>query len=320
MAGQDRELDELRDRVNCCTVLEVARWHLDQAESSRNSPKYRNGGSGVIVVRYAGRGWFDPLGGRKGDVIALAQYLWCLNIGQARARLRPLAGIEPKFAPLARYEPRATLLDAGVEWRKGHLLRPGSRGWRYLTETRRLPAETVRRASEANNLREGVCGTVWAPHCCDKGKLLGWEMRGPEYKGYLRDGRKSLYGIGAHRPTRVAATESFIDAMSLATLESWRSGTRYVSTGGGWTEAGTNLLRAFLIQGAVLVAATDQGVGGNLMADRLCEIARTAGAPFERLIPGAKDWNAQLHPTGTKERADESRCDLAGHQSPISKE
>lgn len=300
MAGQDRELDELRRRVNCCTVLEAAKWRLDRAESSQNSPKYRDGDGGVIVVRHAGRGWFDPICGRKGDVVALAQYLWRLNIGQARARLRPLAGMEPKFVPLARSEPRATPLDVGAEWRQGRPLRPGSRGWCYLTDARGIPAEAVRRACEADGLREGVCGTTWAAHRAEGGEPLGWEMRGPEYKGYLRGARKSLYQVGTHRPSRVSVAESFIDALSLAALEGWRADTRYVSTGGGWTEAGAGLLRGHLAMGAVLVAATDRGRGGNLMADRLREIARDAGGAFERLEPEAKDWNAQLHRgTGT---------------------
>jgi len=44
----------------------------------------------------------------------------------------------------------------------------------------------------------------------------------------------------------------------------------------------------------VVVAATDQGIGGDLLAGRLEDLARTQGIPFERRRPAAKDWNDQL--------------------------
>jgi hypothetical protein len=44
----------------------------------------------------------------------------------------------------------------------------------------------------------------------------------------------------------------------------------------------------------VVVAATDQGIGGDLLAGRLEDLARTHGIPFERRRPAAKDWNEQL--------------------------
>ena len=48
---------------------------------------------------------------------------------------------------------------------------------------------------------------------------------------------------------------------------------------------------------ACLVAATDQGQGGELLAERLRLVAKEARASFGRLRPHAQDWNAQL--TGT---------------------
>ena len=43
-----------------------------------------------------------------------------------------------------------------------------------------------------------------------------------------------------------------------------------------------------------LVAATDQGTGGDVLAHRLSELAAATGVEFSRLQPGAKDWNDQL--------------------------
>lgn len=82
--------------------------------------------------------------------------------------------------------------------------------------------------------------------------------------------------------------------MSLATIEGWPAGTVYASTGGGYGSATINALRTILQTCRRLVAATDQGPGGDILAHRLSELAATTGAAFERLRPDAKDWNDQL--------------------------
>jgi hypothetical protein len=298
MVDDNAELNELRDRVNCCTVLEEAKWRLDEAESSQQCPKYRDEGSGIIIVRHAGRGWFEPNAGVKGDVIKLAQYLWQLNIGQVRRRLRPLAGIEPQRLPLTRTKPRTMPLDVLTEWKRGRSLKPGSQGWQYLVADRGLPGDTLRRAATAGSLCEGVYGTVWALHTDAEGRPIGWEMRGPRFQGYLRDGRKGLFQVGAEIAHRLVITEAFIDALSLATLEGWQADTRYASTGGGWTPTADTMIEQHLVQGGSLVSAVDRGVGGNIMTARLLTTAKSFDAEgrFTRLAPMAKDWNEELRP------------------------
>ena len=44
----------------------------------------------------------------------------------------------------------------------------------------------------------------------------------------------------------------------------------------------------------VLVAAVDNGIGGDLLAGRLAKLAAIAAVRFDRLRPKAKDWNQQL--------------------------
>jgi len=295
MAGFDQELEELRARVNCCAVLETAGWKLDATGSTANAPKYRDGDNGIIVVRHHGRAWFDPMEDAcNGDVIALAQHIWRLNIGQARVRLRPLAGIMPKATPHSFSHVRPERIDAAKDWASARRLRPGGQGWAYLTEGRGLPGAILQHVTAEDRLREGVYGTVWASHLDDDSSVIGWEMRGPRYKGFLNGGRKSLFMFGASDPARVAVAESFIDALSLAVIEEMRPDTRYVSTGGGWTPHAAKQLASLVEGGVVMVAATDRGKGGDLMAGRLLAIATASCTPFERLRPDAKDWNAQL--------------------------
>lgn len=295
----DQELDELRERVDCRTVLERAGWDFDSTESTSNAAKFRNG-SDIVIVTHDGRGWFDPLNDARGDVIALAQYVWGGSIGHARKALRPIAGITPTLNPAFKDRKPPGPLDATRAWSKAHKLSPGSHGWRYLTETRALPAPTLARAVSAGLLREGIYGTVWFLHRGADAAACGWEMRGPQYKGFAKGGDKALFWIGKPATAlRFAVAESAIDALSLATLEHWSDDTLYLSTGGGFGPMTADVLRALLRPAVRIAAATDRGRGGELLADRLHELADDAGAGFERLRPEAKDWNEAiqaLHP------------------------
>ena len=91
----DVELDALHGLVDCRSVLDHAGWVCDFAESSAGAVKYRNGGARIVIVAHQGKGWFDPLAGARGDVLALAQYMWGGSLGHARMSLWPLAGIAP---------------------------------------------------------------------------------------------------------------------------------------------------------------------------------------------------------------------------------
>ena len=291
---RDDELTELRARVNCRAVLERAGWTLDERESTRGAAKYRHGAGRIVIVTHEGRGWFDPVNGGKGDVLALAQLVWGGTLGHARKSLRPLAGIAPLPATTAagETEPR----QVAAIWERAALPRPASQAWRYLTEVRGLSADTIHRALAQGVLREGIYGTIWAAHQTAL-DVIGWEMRGPNYKGFAKGGRKRLFRIGAATPARVAVTESAIDALSLAMIEDWREGTLYVSTGGGWGCEASDMLRSVLYDTARLVIATDRGSGGELMASRLADLAREWGVEAERLSPAAHDWNDQIRGT-----------------------
>ncbi len=246
------------------------------------------------------------------------------NLGHARKALRPLAGISPSLNPAA--QPSAIEPVNLDQWHLAPLLRPGSRTWAYLTETRGLLASTVERAAQAGVLREGIYGTVLAKHMSADGQLVGWEMRGPCYKGYSKGGAKALFSVGDTQATRIAVTEAVIDTLSLASIEMWPRGTLYVSTGGGYGPQAEKALQARLRPGVTLVAATDQGQGGELLARRLQALARHCNAGYERLAPMAKDWNEQInHPAMAKavlevKRAAvveaDRRAGWAGHRLP----
>ncbi len=292
---QDAELVELRERVDCRTVLERAGWQVDEGESTRRAAKYRRGAGEIIIVTHDGKGWFDPLAeGARGDVVALAQRVWGGNLGHARKALRPLAGIVPLLLPTSRSRTRGDAADPRSVWLRRPPPRPGSAAWRYLTEERGLPASLLEVVVRRDLVREGVRGTAWFLHCVG-GRPSGWEMRGPSFKGFLAGGAKGVFVFsGSDAPSRVAVCEAAIDALSLAAIDGACDDTAYVSTGGGWGDAGSAEIGQLLLAARVVVAATDRGAGGELLAGRLEDLARRYGISFKRWRPAAKDWNEQL--------------------------
>lgn len=124
-------------------------------------------------------------------------------------------------------------------------------------------------------------------------------MRGPNYKGFSKGGRKTAFFLG-ELPTasRIAITESAIDALSLASIEDWPKNTAYVSTGGGFGSETLKYLGARIPARARVVAATDQGVAGDMLAGRIRRLSEQLAAGFSRLRPSAKDWNEQLLDAG----------------------
>ena len=309
--SHDAELDELRAGVSCAVLLErhPPPWQLDKGESTRRCLKYRRGEGEIILVTHEGRGWWDPGSTAKGDVFSLVQHLVPgLNLGQVRKVLRPLAGLSPSFPKHLRVATREKpTVSFDVRWARRQVPVRGSPTWRYLTETRGLPDPVVIAAVRAEVLREGPYASAWFAHHDHDGRLTGFEMRGPDYRGFSTGGDKTLFRLPGRVVTSSAAmsrlmvAEAPIDAMSVAAIERLRADTLYVAVTGGM---GPQTLKALDLQlrvnaplsDAVLVAATDADHAGDGYAARLQGMAEAARVRFERLRPPVEgeDWNDRL--------------------------
>ena len=306
MNGHDEEVHALRAGVSCAVVLERQGWQLDKRGSTAHCWKYRCGPGAVLIVNHEGRGWWDPTSDRKGDVFALLQALEPgLTFGQVRRALRELSGIAPSF-PVAPRPKRDKMpeLSPPQRWSARPLLARGSRTWRYLAGERALEDAVLAAASRADAVREGPYGSAWFAHRDGAGKVVGIEMRGPDYRGFSADGHKTLFRLQGQTPSlpvpiaRLVVCEAPIDAMSLAGIEELRADTLYVSTAGGMgpdtVGALQALLRGLAVQpGAVLVQATDADGAGERYAAKLAALAAEAGVRSGRILPfgGRKDWN-----------------------------
>jgi hypothetical protein len=306
MAGQDAELDLFRREVNCAAVLEQLppAWTLDRKGSTRRALKYRRGEGEVVIVNHEGRGWWDPQSQAKGDVFDLVQHLDPhLNFGQVRRVLRGFVGIAPTLpdAP-ARARRPGSGRALPERWRERPRLRHGAPVWDYLTGARGLPTTVLTAADTADVVREGFYGSAWFAHRDQAGQVSHVEIRGPDFRGSLRGGHKTLFHLPAAqaRATRLAVVEAPIDALSLAALEGGRPDTAYVATGGGIGPGTQQAIQRLLdamrhIPNALLVGATDANLAGDRYADHHAETAAAAGVRFQRLRPeGQIDWNDVL--------------------------
>jgi len=288
------ELEALRAKVSCEAVLERAGYEIDLKESTRRAVKYRRSGS-IVIVTHDGRGWFDPLSDEKGDVFGLAMLLERTPFPSAAEAVASLVGFQ-----LARPAWRSSRSSVPVEgigerWRSRRSPSPGSGAWRYLCWTRWIPTAIAGQAIREGVLREGPFGSMWAAHVDAEGRVVGWEERGPDWRGFATGGSKVLFRFGPSDASRLCVAEAAIDAMSLAALEGSREQTLYLSTGGGWSPATDAALAELAVRpGLTLVAATDANSQGDVYAERLRRIAEASGCDWQRLRPPAEDWNEVL--------------------------
>ncbi len=302
------DIEILRQAVSCSAVLETAGFAIDLKESTKRAVKYRRTGE-IVIVTHEGRGWFDPLGDDKGDVFSLVVYLDHVGFPEGIQRVAALVGFEPS-ATVWRQPSRELSRDISLteRWLQRRRPWPGSAGWKYLSGERNLPAIVLRAAVSQDSLREGPRGSMWAAHRDLSGQILGWEARGPEWRGFATGGTKTLFSLGPPNGQRMCVTEAAIDAMSLAAIEGMREGTLYLSTGGGWSPATESALRILGERSAaMLVAATDANSQGEAFAQRLRALAEDAGCGWQRLRPPAEDWNEAL-----KQKEEERRSGTKG--------
>lgn len=298
------DLEALRAKVSCEALLERAGYEIDLKESTRRAVKFRRGGN-IVIATHDGRGWFDPLSDEKGDVFGLAMFLDRLPFPSAVKAVGSLVGFDPsrpKWEALRSLQP---IEGINERWLGRRVPSPGSAAWRYLCSDRWIPTTILRQAIREGALREGPQGSMWAAHVDGDARVIGWEERGPEWRGFSTGGSKLLFRLGRTDARRLCVTEAAIDAMSLAALEGQREQTLYLSTGGGWSSATDDALAMLGARpGARFVAATDADPQGQAYANRLRALADKVGCDWQRLAPPADDWNdaLQIRVKGRKEK------------------
>lgn len=314
------EIEKIREAVGCAAVLEQASFALDIKESTRRAVKFRRA-SEIIIVTHDGRGWFDPLSEDKGDVFTLVALLEHLSFPEAVDRAGELIGYQATPIVWKRVSAAPEPADLLARWQARRFPGTGSGAWRYLCWTRAIPASIMRAAISQGGLREGPFGSIWAAHRDNSGLVVGWEERGPEWRGFSTGGSKVLFRLGGADALPLCVTEAAIDAMSLAAIEGSQDGSLYLSTGGGWSPRSEAALVELLARpGALLVCATDANSQGDVFAERLQALAAQHDRQSVRLRPPMEDWNEVLRKRKKESSRDEDRERRAASPSTASRE
>lgn len=297
-----QDIDHIRQSVHCAVLLEKNGFKLDPKESSKKHLKYKNNGQ-TIIVSHEGRGWWNPHGTDKGDVLALQKMFYKdMSFLEVVDSLISFAGILPTFPEvLQKKKDKPPVSSKDILEKK--LLQQNTECWDYLSKKRGLPSEILFMAIKQKIIRQGIKGTSLFLHKKLNGKITGAEMRGPEYQGFTNGGTKTLFYFigGIDQVTRLVIVESAIDALSFAALDPITNGTLYVSTGGGiGPETIVSLeevMKKLIIRNNVMIEiGTDKDQAGNNFADLLYDRFQKYKLHMRRITPigNTKDWNEVL--------------------------
>ena len=241
--------------------------------------------------------WTDNRGG-SGTVIELVQRLHggraACSLGRVRQLLRAfLAGTAESWHPPAAYADGRSPHDPEAVQRKWASMAPI--GGSSFLAGRGISPETT--AAFGCDMRQDRAGRACLAHRGEDGAILGYEIKGENYSGYARGGRRTIGLLGPREKLRqVVVVEQAVKGLALAELEGLPEATVYTSTAGRPSEGGTLVaLRALLAAntGACLVVALDADEAGDSMSGWLR--VRLAEFRPQRLRPqGAVDWDALL--------------------------
>lgn len=300
--------DELETflRLDLRDYLTAEGWELDQAESTRDSFKFRRG-SHVLIVREREDGvwqYFNPQDPQDNGTII--QYLQRRNgvgftLGHVRKHLRgkPRGGMVPKWARAARVPKPLDLAAVAARWEAAQ---PVFDLPHYL-EGRNITAATV--AAFAASLRMDKRGNVLFSHTNDAGQVVGYEISGPDFKGFSKGGVRVLCRLGpidGGEPVKIALVESGVDALSLAQLVGRRDAL-FVSTGGALSPHTLNAIKSAAARYPVaeILLAFDADEAGESYARQVTQ-ALEGRDGVRRVAPQAKDWNDILQARAVKPR------------------
>lgn len=311
--NQSDELGRFKREINLVELAESIGYQIQKKESSKSCIVMKSGGDKIIVAtdKADGHGIYFSTGDESdsGSVIDFYQRRTGGNLGQVRKELRgwlpAAARPNQKRKPYAdRPEPPQPVeRDRAQVLARYAALTPYM--GRYLTYERRIDPAVI----EAFNVLQDVRGNACFQHRDIQG-VSGWEAKNQGFTGFSAGGQKGLF---LARPdtapvVRIVVAEAAIDLMSWAQLQH-APGTAYVSTGGAFSNAQVEQLRAVFARNptAEIVLAHDGDAAGDRMAAQVREIARLGVIVTRDRPPEGSDWNDVLKAGEDEERGPDMR-------------
>ncbi len=313
----DAEITSFKRDINLTEFMVSRGYTLDAKASSRSSVVMVNDEHDKLVVtRGRDQNWvyFSVRDAQDcGSIIDFVQSRGAGHLGRVRQLLRPWVG-EPADGQheRPRADPKRFVRDLEPVERditavraRWEAMEPVQGPHRYLCSERCIPASVLASARLQGRIRSDEFGNAAFVHHNEDG-VCGYEIRGPEFKGFAKGGLKGLFSSSAEpNDTRAVFAESAIDALSYWALHP-DPHTRIFSFS-GQLGASQPALIASAIQGmppaTEIVLAMDRDKAGVALAARLGDIFTAVGRDELTLThqrpngPGT-DWNDELRLAG----------------------
>ena len=316
MPTRDEELEAFKHIDLPRFLIEACGFEIDPKSSSKNSPALKHADGSKLIV---GMGhdlhyvFFDTHDtGNNGTILDLVMHREGKNLGQVRQVLRPWINCT---TPLPS-QPASSYVGRLLPVEKDHLaIRarlqsmqtvPGHHP--YLTGERAIPPEILGHPRFEGCIFSDEHGNAVFPHEDEDG-ITGYEIRGPQFKGFAKNGTKGLWASGKNGgDTSLCIAESAISALSYAALHGVEK-TRFVSISGQMNQKTQPPLLALAIQalppGGSVIEALDNDQGGDRIASGLEGIWSGIQRPtiaFRRHSPqtAGQDWNNALRASVAK--------------------
>lgn len=230
-----------------------------------------------------------------GDIISFVQWQKPgLNIGEVRKVLRNYAGSTP---PTPIQQEKTKEPEKNIDAVRIFISqRKPSQSSAYL-EGRGITKETITHPLFSNRILVGFNGAVIFPHY-DASGLCGYEYRGPDIRGFSKEGIKGLwYSQIPKKLDRIIFTESSIEALSHFQFNAPEN-VAYFSAGGNWTPETGQLIQRVMkkYENVQIVAAFNNDNGGLSQTNKLELLAKEIGRVVVRELPkiNGHDWNLTL--------------------------
>lgn len=308
------ELERFKQDINLVELAQSEGFAIDRSESSRSSFVMRHGNGDKIIVATGEDGhgvFFSVHNEASGSVIDFVMHRRGLTLGHARKALRdwvPASTSTQQKRPTPKPEPipnnRAMLF---LTWQQ---LAPYEGGF---LENRGLSPATIALATD--RIRTDERGNVAFRHD-DFSGLTGWEVKNNAFSGFVRGGRKALFGFRVGMPpkaspSRLVVTESAIDALSFYQANPETG--LYLSFAGTLSPDQTQLLGQVLNRypAAEVITATDNDGQGEVFAGLIQTMRPDA---TRARSPIGKDWNDAIRPPVPHRTANKTL--RAGNKTP----
>lgn len=302
--NRDDELQRFKTDIDLISYCAGCGFEIDLSESSRTSTIMRRGpqktGEKIGVAIDTDGHWVysDLRNGKGGSIIDFVQHTQNLNLGQVRKELRSAAGIINEIPVAERpKKPERSTANRQTVFHAYIKTRPLNGRHDYLQNERGIDADILRDLRFDKMIKVDDRGNAIFPHFDEKG-LSGYEIRGHGYKGFSKNGEKSIWCSANVRTAKeVIFVEGAINALSHAQLNR-NPDAAYVSIGGQMSDSQKEIVAYAMSRaherGAALVLATDADDAGEKHAQALRSLAPEAATLYRESPQADSDWNEQL--------------------------